>query len=407
MPRSVISISIFLASPSDVDPEREIVSQAIQEWNDIHSRNRGVHFELLRFERSVSAGFGTDGQDVINQQINDEYDLLISLFWKRLGSATPRAKSGTVEEYERAFERFKSNYPIDIAFLFKDAPINFRLEDLDQIRAVRDFETRVQASGALTKTFRDDQALRFELNLLLDRIARKHSCDGGGGSSAPTQPNRSSPMPSVSVPAAISEDSGGDEDERGLLDVTDDLTFHAEAAAQFLSEMSTELNSMTAVTNDVNAKMGEITKLRPIEPSETKPFITRIVDAMNNYSDFLDNRYPDYSNNTSLVIEDVRKMIDISYDFIDHNNYSFLNDVNSFRDTIIQMRDAMAKSRESYSDMMQSIQSLQRMTSALNKAKKRLTYKSSEFLEKMDSDLGLLDQAIGEVDILIALAKGG
>ena len=139
MPRTVTSITVFLASPTDVDHEREFVARTIQEWNDLNGRHRGVQFELLRYESSVSAGFGKDGQDVINTQIGEDYDLLIAIFWKRLGSATPRARSGTVEEYERAFERYKNGENVDISFIFKYVTVDFRKEDISQLNALTTF----------------------------------------------------------------------------------------------------------------------------------------------------------------------------------------------------------------------------------------------------------------------------
>jgi hypothetical protein len=122
VPRTISVITVFIASPADVLREKDIVSAQIAEWNARHGKDNSINFDVVRWETSVSAGFGSDGQDVINSQVGDQYDVLIGLFWARYGSATPRASSGTVEEYRRAFERYRSGEDVDIAFLLKGFP---------------------------------------------------------------------------------------------------------------------------------------------------------------------------------------------------------------------------------------------------------------------------------------------
>lgn len=86
MPRQTTTIGLFLASPSDVEREREIVTRAIDAWNQISGRRSGVYVELLKWETSVAAGFSDDGQSVVNEEIGEAYDALLCVFgvgWAR------------------------------------------------------------------------------------------------------------------------------------------------------------------------------------------------------------------------------------------------------------------------------------------------------------------------------------
>ena len=49
-------------------------------------------------------GFGTDPQGVVNEEIGDDYEIFIGPLWSRFGTPTPRAFSGTQEEFERVYE---------------------------------------------------------------------------------------------------------------------------------------------------------------------------------------------------------------------------------------------------------------------------------------------------------------
>ena len=102
MPRSETILSVFVASPNDVSEERDRVDQIVNELNSVHARRTGIRLEVLRCERDVSPAAGKDPQAVVNDQIPQDYDVFLGIFWNRLGSPTNRAGSGTVEEYEMA-----------------------------------------------------------------------------------------------------------------------------------------------------------------------------------------------------------------------------------------------------------------------------------------------------------------
>src|SRR5687767_2232153 len=95
MPR----LRIFVASPGDVSQERDIVSVVVQELRRTIGDIRGVELETVRWETHAWPDIGEDAQDVINSQIG-EYDVLVGVMWKRFGTPTKRAKSGTGEEFE-------------------------------------------------------------------------------------------------------------------------------------------------------------------------------------------------------------------------------------------------------------------------------------------------------------------
>ena len=404
MPRHALAISVFLASPSDVDQERSVVASAIQNWNDIHSRNRRVFFELIRFERSISAGMGADGQDVINMQVNDDYDLLIALFWHRLGSPTGRNVSGTVEEYKRALERYNNGEKIDIAFFFKDYPVDLRRADVSQVLAVQEFEKEVQSNGALTKAFKDDVSLKFEIDLLLDRIARQ-AVDSEKQAESSVQAYDAAAMKDrfASVQAEIAESYR--EDDRGLLEVNDDLSLYTGIAAQFLEKMNTEINKLSADTEEVTLSIANITKIRQITADETRPLISRIAKSMDNFSDFMENNSQEYYESAARIVEDIGLLINISYDFITAENSDFLNNILSLRGLVIILLQSMIDSRDSHESMMSSVGNLQRMSSNFNRARRRLIVSSAVFVESLKSNSDVLEQALREVDILIGQAQ--
>lgn len=144
-----MKLKIFVASPSDVSEERDIVSVVVQELRRTIGDIRNVNLETIRWETHSWPDIGEDTQDVINNQIG-EYDVFVGIMWKRFGTPTKRAESGTGEEFERAYEFFKKYKRPKIMFYFRKTPFYPENEDeLAQIRKVLRFRKKLSDLGVL------------------------------------------------------------------------------------------------------------------------------------------------------------------------------------------------------------------------------------------------------------------
>ena len=110
-------MNVFLASPSDVGPERSQAEEVVTAVNRLAGRHFGVHIELYRWE-DTPPGFGRP-QEIINQMV-DECDLFIGLLWERWGQSTGKYSSGFEEEFERARDRRKTQGQPEIWLVFKE-----------------------------------------------------------------------------------------------------------------------------------------------------------------------------------------------------------------------------------------------------------------------------------------------
>lgn len=69
MPRNERVIVVFVASPSDLDPERNRLEEVIRELNVTWSRLLGVRLDLVRWETHGFPGIGEDAQDMLNHEL--------------------------------------------------------------------------------------------------------------------------------------------------------------------------------------------------------------------------------------------------------------------------------------------------------------------------------------------------
>ncbi|WP_263353324.1 TIR domain-containing protein [Acidicapsa acidisoli] len=150
------SIRIFVASPGDVTEEREILSNiVIPELRRIFSNQQmfdsqqSIDLEVVRWETHAWPAVGADAQDVINKEIG-AYDIFVGVMWKRFGTPTKRAGSGTGEEFDRAYEYFKSYGKPYIMFYFKTSPFyTTNAKELAQFQRVSRFKQKLEKLGLL------------------------------------------------------------------------------------------------------------------------------------------------------------------------------------------------------------------------------------------------------------------
>ena len=132
-------VRIFVASPSDVQSEREQLAKVINELNltiTAIAPEKRVLLELVRWETHVSPSLGRDPQDVVNRQIG-EYDLFVGILWKRMGTPTAVATSGTEEEFNRAYNCGSRTGRFPCCFTSVSSHFRYRGSETKSISSVR------------------------------------------------------------------------------------------------------------------------------------------------------------------------------------------------------------------------------------------------------------------------------
>ncbi|MCG2607144.1 DUF4062 domain-containing protein [Acinetobacter sp. SM34] len=124
-------LNVMIASPSDVAEERQLIRDAIYEWNAIHSKQFGVMLNPVGWENNVAPQMGSRPQEIINKRILNNSDILLAIFWTRLGTETGEYVSGTVEEI---YKHCENNKLTSIYISKKSYPDNIDLEQLQLLR---------------------------------------------------------------------------------------------------------------------------------------------------------------------------------------------------------------------------------------------------------------------------------
>lgn len=134
--------NVMIASPGDVASERSIIRDVIYEWNAVHSKSRNIVLLPIGWESHSSPAMGESPQEIINNQILDKCDLLVGVFWTRIGTKTKNYASGTVEEIEKLIELNKP-----VMLYFSSQPVAIDTVDLEQISELKNFKLSCRTRG--------------------------------------------------------------------------------------------------------------------------------------------------------------------------------------------------------------------------------------------------------------------
>jgi len=151
MPETVRRLRVFVASPGDVSAERESLARVVDELNIILSRlvpERHLVLELIRWETHVHPGAGEGGpQRVVNEQIGP-FDIFVGIMWKRFGTPTDVAKSGTEEEFRNAYDKWKKTGTPQLLMYFCQEPLPIAtIAEVDQLKKVVAFREELKTTG--------------------------------------------------------------------------------------------------------------------------------------------------------------------------------------------------------------------------------------------------------------------
>ena len=184
--------NVMIASPSDVVRELQTVVELIAEWNSLHSEETGCVLMPIHWKTHSAPSMAERGQAVINRQVLSRSDMLIAIFWTKVGTPTGEFESGTIEEIE---EHIKSGKPVMI--YFSSTPVALESVDQNQYQALMGFKDSCKHRG-LVDTYDGLPEFQEKVRRHLARSAQDLSQSQGGIAELQT-------TPSVSVTPPLSD----------------------------------------------------------------------------------------------------------------------------------------------------------------------------------------------------------
>ena len=359
---------IFVACPTDVEAERQVIRGVVEELNKTVCPLADVQLEVLGWDRDVHPDQGDDPQQVINTQIKDDYDILIGIMWTRFGTPTGHAGSGTEEEFNRAASR-SDGRRVNIMFYFKDQGLDLSKIDIPQLEKVRDFQKRVSAKCLFARFF---STAEFEqsVRIHLAQVIRERKDD---------------PKASVAVEPAPTQALV----EEGFIDLMSTGT------EKFNSATST-LNSVAVVTRELgeridqrNSELEGLRKARgAIRPVDVQRISLLTAENFRDFSLKMDAATPVFGEEMRVGLTAMSKAAAISREMGSSKRPEFVK----FKENIGVLRDTTDDSIGKTKNFKAAIMKIPPITTALAKARTNAVSSIDRWLMEMEAASRLIDQ---------------
>lgn len=179
---------VMLASPSDVKEERDIFPEILDAWNAQNSFHEKAVILPIKWETHSIPEMGDRPQAIINKLLVNDSDILVGIFWTKLGTPTGIADSGSVEE----IEEFRLNGK-PVLLYFSDAPVVAGSINIEQYQSLKAFKDKCFLEG-LVETYDSINEFRGKLmRHLLGTVRRLQ----GNETNKLNSSNRTSPSAAI------------------------------------------------------------------------------------------------------------------------------------------------------------------------------------------------------------------
>ena len=300
---------------------------------------------------------------------------LLQFFGEDIGTETQTAISGTIEEFNRAHEKYKKeNDSVDILIYFKDEPISPSEMDLEQLQKLQKFKSSLSGKGICFWSFTDLNSFEATLRPHIAKVAQKWA-----------KRVTSEPLESSQV-----EESSIEDEEYGFLDCIElftDNILKMESALSLMSEATEIIGERTQKHAD------DISGIGSLETKEKQQEFKRIIiitsKNMDTYADTLITQLPILSNSSEIAFDAMSKALAIVQDFEVEPH-----ELEEIKDNIKTMLEVTISTSKVLSEFRATTAELPRITTQFNRSKKNVSLALGKVIKELESMINVLENTI-------------
>ncbi len=364
-------LRVLISSPGDVTQECDLAEKVITEVNRILGPNSPVFLQPIRAEPDIPPGIDTDPQAVINSQL-PQFEVFVGIMWTRLGTPTPRAASGTVEEFESAIRRWKDNAPsVAVMFFFSQQSPQLDQIDPDQLAALRQFKESLSSRGVYYKDYQDQEQFRALLTIALARKAQEWTREDAGIKADVTVADEVQ----AKVTYVSEVDDEGDEDWLDLLALYEEAMGRSNESVNRMSAATQQLGArITEKTEQLQALVSEATP----SPSKARRLVNDVADDLNIFARTLETELPIFRESWSMVMDRLPKLFGV-WSELDLGPEAKEGAARA-RTQLVELSKTLGGSLDSLMQFRATIATVPRLTSQYKKASWRALVSMDDFL---------------------------
>lgn len=388
-------IKIFLASPSDVKTERELIFSLRDELNLIIGRPHNLFFEFVNWEKNSYPGIGDDAQDVINQNINEDYDIFLGIFWLRFGTKTNRAESGTKEEFEIALRKYRLAPDLThIMLYFKtEAPQNIYDVDYEQFNKVKEFKTSLKDEGVLYSEFESINDLKSLLLLHLSSLIKDKYADilVIKEKEIPIlTKNDNDKLDKYDLIAKQIDEGQIDPNFEEMLDLLNQSTDSMAALPQIMEKITQSANKIASNFNDKTKQLKLLNNVKDerYKIKKVAEISNKIAIDLDTFSDEIDYIVPTFSDMMGTAVESYTKLIMTASNDNTLEDYAKENIENVYPEIMTSIEGVL----DQVAGFMQELSKIKSVTTKFSESKRRAELSTNNLFKEFIKARKILKQ---------------
>lgn len=311
------------------------------------------------------------------------------MLWSRIGTPTPRSQSGTLEEFENAYERWRNDPNlVRLMVYFKTTPISPDDIDPDQLRLLKEFRQTLSDRGILYSTFTGGeefaQLLRIHLSKQVQEFLKENNTAGTSLAMS---------VKTIATSPSLEESHDEAPGEEGFLDLIETTVTASQKATEVMVHIREALEQLNAGTNQSTLDMQSITGDEKAKFAAYKRISNRQAENMADFVARIQPEIPILGDSLSKSLDAYGRTIILLPEFgITPENRAQLEDALSSASTL---RNVMIPLKENTERFRSIIAGLPRVTTQFNRAKRDILNVLDILLTTYDRGLNLL----GEIEI--------
>lgn len=381
-------LKLFISCPSDIATELDSIRLIIDEINKTTGKQGGYILQTLNWDVDTYTAIGEDAQDVINSQIENEFDILIGILWQKLGTPTKRDKSGTVEEINRTIEDSNKHFLI----YFNTKAENLNEINLIELQKINDFKKELSSKGVLYKEFNSitEFETKFRINLtslIRDILGEKEI----NIKNIPTKAIKKNKYSEIDEFLENVENQ-----DNGNLDI--DIFQLVEDGLTYLSNLTTSMNTITLSMNDLSQRLifrtNELNKYKHIKDerlrmAKSKMSVNSLAGELDDFTSRLRTELPIFTANFQGISSAYPKILYVADRYKNE-------EVHELRISVKEFRDVMESTTNSAVDFIREIMKWPPVNSRFNHSKREVELVVKDLTKEMLTGLKIFDEIVKE-----------
>jgi hypothetical protein len=376
--KQVQLIRLFVACPGDILDEHSIIDRRIDEINRTSGRHLRFKVERLSWKKDTYGGMAEYAQAVINEQI--DYEIIVGIFWKRIGTTTPNFVSGTVEELENAFILKKK-----FLIYFSNVFTNPDTIDGKQLDAVHSYKGDLDAKGILYKPYDSIEYFGSLFTINLQQLIFNNILESASGLESKPQEKYTTVASLINF---IEQKEKNVETVEDAINILNKLLLSINLMSDSLIQMAQIKHEMNIFLNKKGDELNKNNYIKDnrLRISRGNLIVKSVASQFGEYTNKINNILPSFSENF-LQIGPLYSRIALFF-----KKYNVPVE-QAFFDNFRELRNQSEKSMNSEAMVLQRLTELTEVNSKLRIAKKEIEIVIKNSTKILHDGLVLLDEA--------------